>query len=163
MKILLVSSNFTYKCICFNNLSIVAYDFKLKFQDLEDIKIKQKRLKVALKVLNQLKCRICSENFTVVSDYMNHIEECSGVVTNGKVKCVICKVEIDKNEWLKHKLKMHNNLAWRKGDLPLVIKSIQVIINAIIIDYFVAGIGQPATSYGHFEICPQTKEAIILL
>lgn len=68
-----------------------------------------------------LKCHKCGTKPGTVKAFTDHLEKCYGIVSKtGMVICAVCKVEMPKNDWSKHKYKEHNNLTWREGETPLV-------------------------------------------
>lgn len=38
------------------------------------------------------------------------------------VRCIKCNTLVPEAFWLRHNCQMHNNLAWREGETPVVIK-----------------------------------------
>lgn len=38
----------------------------------------------------------------------------------GETTCMICNETIQMRDWWAHKRELHNNLAWKQGDLPMV-------------------------------------------
>lgn len=55
-----------------------------------------------------------------MNEFINHREDCSGIIKDDLVTCAVCSEQLDKTKWASHKKKKHNNLTWRVGDPPLV-------------------------------------------
>ncbi|XP_060528679.1 uncharacterized protein LOC132703441 isoform X2 [Cylas formicarius] len=88
--------------------------------DIHNFKVVMATLRNLLKQQNKLKCHRCGEKSTLAKKFYDHLELCTGAVTaTGKVTCAVCKKVLTKQEWPYHKYKLHNNLAWRVGDIPL--------------------------------------------
>ncbi|XP_023954709.2 uncharacterized protein LOC112058234 [Bicyclus anynana] len=95
-------------------------------------------LYIISKQYNGLTCNKCGLNRKYVKAYLTHLEDCNSelfessmIVDRGSDKdsyeCAICAEKVDVNNWNRHAMKVHYNLAWFVGDYPIDVKKPSVI------------------------------------
>ncbi|XP_018329237.1 uncharacterized protein LOC108739711 isoform X2 [Agrilus planipennis] len=52
----------------------------------------------------------------VINEIINNASECD---SKAFIECAVCNNKMEQTNWLYHKLRRHNNLAWKVGDPPI--------------------------------------------
>ncbi|KAH1023930.1 uncharacterized protein LOC109543640 isoform X1 [Dendroctonus ponderosae] len=123
--------------------------------DILNTQVIQKVLTQLRKEQGYLKCNKCGSQPGGVKAFMTHLEKCHGIVSEtGLVICAVCKVEMPKDDWSKHKYKEHNNLTWREGETPLNLQD-QNLVTRILGQ--LCKLKKPL----HCETCKQQKKSVL--
>ncbi|KAG5897827.1 hypothetical protein JTB14_011827 [Gonioctena quinquepunctata] len=122
--------------------------------DVDNDTVVKNRLKGILRKVKILVCPKCGHSCDNLNSFIMHRETCAGILINGFVTCAVCNLQIERNSWLNHKLKMHNNLTWRMGDIPLNMNDKHFVLSVLNALYKMK---KPL----YCDKCNQTKKSVL--
>ncbi|XP_023017912.2 uncharacterized protein [Leptinotarsa decemlineata] len=99
--------------------------------NLDEDSVVKNKLKIILPKNKILTCQKCEQSYKDVNGFIIHREECEGILVNGLVTCAVCNLQVERKNWLNHKMKRHNNLAWRVGDFPLDLNDKEYVLSVL--------------------------------
>ncbi|XP_045535905.1 uncharacterized protein LOC106714357 [Papilio machaon] len=106
--------------------------------DVNDEEEVRKHLSVMRKYVQQLVCNNCGESRKHVGAFLKHVQYCDGAeksengsedleneeepfVPSGRVRCGVCKQEVEGEDWINHIHKEHDYMATIEGRPPLIL------------------------------------------